>query len=108
MANNRGMPQPAWHNSMQGGAPQLKALVERIEQLEKEKKELAKEVRDLFAEAKGAGFEVKVLRRVLALRKLSSPERSTELALVEVYCRALGMQLDLPLEGDDEEASGGD
>jgi uncharacterized protein (UPF0335 family) len=70
---------------------QLRQLVEQIERLEEEKKALAGDIRDKFLEAKGLGFEVKVLRQVVRLRKKSATERQEEDAVLEVYLHALGM-----------------
>jgi uncharacterized protein (UPF0335 family) len=70
---------------------QLRQIVEQIERLEEEKKALAGDIRDKFLEAKGLGFDVKVLRQVVRLRKKSSTERQEEDAVLEVYLHALGM-----------------
>jgi uncharacterized protein (UPF0335 family) len=72
-------------------AEQLRSLVERIERLEEEKSALAGDVRDVFAQAKGTGFDVKVLRQILRLRKLNSADRAEQESLIEIYKRALGM-----------------
>ena len=69
----------------------LKAFVERVERLEEEKKALADDIRDVFAEAKGNGFDVKALRTVIRLRKLDVNERKEQEAVLETYLRALGM-----------------
>jgi uncharacterized protein (UPF0335 family) len=70
---------------------QLRQIVEQIERLEEEKKALAGDIRDKFLEAKGLGFDVKVLRQVVRLRKKSATERQEEDAVLEVYLHALGM-----------------
>lgn len=70
---------------------QLKAIVERIERLEEEKKAIADDIRDVFAEAKGNGFDVKALRTILKLRKQDRDERQEQEAIVELYMSALGM-----------------
>jgi uncharacterized protein (UPF0335 family) len=70
---------------------QLRQLVEQIERLEEEKKALAGDIRDKFAEAKGLGFDVKVMRKVISLRKKSQTERQEEESLLAVYLHALGM-----------------
>ncbi|MEM6934115.1 MAG: DUF2312 domain-containing protein [Pseudomonadota bacterium] len=72
-------------------AGQLKAFVERIERCEEEKSEIADTIRETYAEAKGMGFETKILRRVVALRKKDPDERSEEEALLDLYLSALGM-----------------
>jgi uncharacterized protein (UPF0335 family) len=70
---------------------QLKAFVERIEKLEEEKKAIADDIRDVYAEAKGNGFDVKALRTVVRLRKQDSNERQEQEAILETYMHALGM-----------------
>lgn len=70
---------------------QLRSVIERIERLEEEKKALASDIRDIFAEAKSTGFDVKALRQVLKLRKQDMHERQEQEALVETYMNALGM-----------------
>jgi uncharacterized protein (UPF0335 family) len=70
---------------------QLKAIVERIEHLEEEKKAIADDIRDVYAEAKGNGFDVKALRTVVRLRKQDKNERAEQEAILETYLHALGM-----------------
>ncbi|WP_350335212.1 DUF2312 domain-containing protein [Coralliovum pocilloporae] len=70
---------------------QLKAFVERIERLEEEKKAIADDVKDVYAEAKANGFDVKVLRQVIRLRKQEPNERQEQEALLDLYLHALGM-----------------
>ena len=70
---------------------QLRAYIERIERLEEEKAALAADVREVFAEAKGNGFDVKIMRQVLRLRKLDGDDRAEEEALLDIYKRAIGM-----------------
>lgn len=70
---------------------QLKAIVERIERLEEEKKEVAEQIKEVYAEAKGNGFDVKTLRKVVSLRKKKPEERSEEEAMLDLYLHALGM-----------------
>jgi uncharacterized protein (UPF0335 family) len=72
-------------------AGQLRSFVERIERLEEEKKGIAEDIRDVYAEAKGNGFDVKVLRKVIALRKKDANERQEEEAILDLYMHALGM-----------------
>jgi uncharacterized protein (UPF0335 family) len=69
---------------------QLKAFVERVERLEEEKKAIADDIRDVYAEAKGNGFDVKTLRVVVRLRKQDIDERKEQEALLETYLHALG------------------
>ena len=70
---------------------QLKAIVERIERLEEEKKTISDDIRDVYAEAKGNGFDVKSLRVVVRLRKQDINERKEQEAILETYLHALGM-----------------
>ncbi|MHA1560009.1 MAG: DUF2312 domain-containing protein [Alphaproteobacteria bacterium] len=72
-------------------AAQLKSIVERIERLEEEKKALADDIRDVYAEAKANGFDTKTLRSVVRLRKQDRAEREEQEALLDVYLHALGM-----------------
>lgn len=71
---------------------QLTALVERIERLEEEKKAIAGDVKDVYAEAKSTGFDVKILRQIIKLRKKSSEERMEEEAILDLYMVELGMK----------------
>lgn len=81
---------------------QLKSVVERIERLEEEKKAIADDIRDVYAEAKANGFDTKVLRQVVSLRKKDLTERQEEEAVRDLYLVALGM---LPeFESQSEEA----
>lgn len=70
---------------------QLKSFVERVERLDEEKQALSTDIREVFAEAKGSGFDVKALRRLLALRKMDTEERKESEAILETYMSALGM-----------------
>jgi len=70
---------------------QLKAIVERIERLEEEKAGLASDIRDIYAESKGNGFDVKALRTIVRLRKQDANERSEQETILETYMAALGM-----------------
>jgi uncharacterized protein (UPF0335 family) len=69
----------------------LKAFVERVERLEEEKKTIADDVRDVYAEAKASGYDVKAMRTVVRLRKLDANERKEQEAILETYLHALGM-----------------
>ena len=71
-------------------AQQLRNLVERIERLEQDKAGIADDIKDTYAEAKGLGYDVKILRKVVALRKRKPNERREEEELLEVYLQALG------------------
>jgi uncharacterized protein (UPF0335 family) len=70
---------------------QLKAFVERVERLEEEKKTIADDIRDVYAEAKGNGFDVKALRTIIRMRKQDADERAEQETILETYMHALGM-----------------
>ena len=70
-------------------ADRLRSIVERIEKLEEEKAALAADIRDVYAEAKGNGFDVKTLRQVVRLRKLDAADRDEQEALLDLYKRVL-------------------
>ena len=70
---------------------QLKALVERVERVEEEKAALAGDIREIYAEAKGHGFDTKIMREVVRLRKLDSAERGERDTLLDLYLSAMGM-----------------
>jgi uncharacterized protein (UPF0335 family) len=76
---------------------QLRAFVERIERLEEEKKGISDDIKEVYAEAKGNGFDVKVLRKVIAVRKIGAAERAEQEAILDLYLQALGMLADTPL-----------
>lgn len=68
---------------------QLRAFIERIERLEEEKKTLSDDIKDVYGEAKGNGFDVKTLRKVISLRKKQPHEREEEEAILDLYLTAL-------------------
>ena len=70
---------------------QLRSIVERVERLEEEKKTIADDIKDVYAEAKGNGFDVKVLRKVISLRKQDANERAEHEMTLDTYLHALGM-----------------
>jgi uncharacterized protein (UPF0335 family) len=72
-------------------ADQLKSVIERIERLEEEKAGIAGDIKDVYAEAKANGFDVKVLRKIISMRKRDHDERQEEEAILELYLQALGM-----------------
>lgn len=72
-------------------ADRLRSLIERIERLEEERKALGNDIKDIFAEAKSAGFDVKVLRQIIRIRKQEPAEVEEQESLLDVYRRALGM-----------------
>jgi len=73
----------------------LKSFIERIERLEEERRELSNDIKEVYAEAKGTGFDVKIMRQVIRLRRMDKDDLDEQDALIDVYKRALGM---LPAE----------
>jgi uncharacterized protein (UPF0335 family) len=84
---------PSDTNSDVGGiaADRLRSIVERIERLEEERKALASDIKDIYAEAKSAGFEPKVIRQIISIRKKEPAEVEEQETLLDLYRRALGM-----------------
>lgn len=80
------------HNSQIGGiaADALRQFVDRVERLEEEKKALQADIKDVFAQAKSQGFDVKILRKIIALRKMDKHEREEQEQILELYLAALG------------------
>ncbi len=76
-------------------ADELRSIIERVERLEKDKANLMADIREVFAEAKGNGYDVKTLRQVIRLRRVDPAERQEAEILLDVYLRSLGMQPDL-------------
>ena len=74
-------------------AEDLRLFLERIERLEEEKKGIAGDIRDVYAEAKGNGWDTKTMRRLIALRKLDPDARAEQQALLETYAKAIGLDL---------------
>lgn len=70
---------------------QLKAIIERIERLEEEKKTISDDIKDIYGEAKGNGFDVKALRTIIRMRKQDADERQEQETVLETYMLALGM-----------------
>jgi uncharacterized protein (UPF0335 family) len=70
---------------------QIRSLVERIERLEEEKKTIAGDIKEVYAEAKANGFDTKILRKVISIRKKDRHEREAEEAVLDLYMQALGM-----------------
>ncbi len=75
----------------QVSAAQLRAIVERIERLEEEKKAVAAQIKEVYDEAKGNGYDVKTLRKIVQIRKKKPEERTEEEAMLDLYMHALGM-----------------
>lgn len=72
----------------------LKSFIERVERLEEEKKALAEDIKEVYSEAKGLGFDVKTMRQIIRLRKLDEADRDEQEALLDTYLRAIGMKPD--------------
>ncbi|WP_332712320.1 DUF2312 domain-containing protein [Pelagibacterium mangrovi] len=70
---------------------QLRAFIERIERLEEEKKAIADDIKEVYAEAKGSGFDTKVMRTIVRIRKQDRNERAEQEAILDLYLHALGM-----------------
>jgi len=86
---------------------QLRSFVERIERLEEERKTIGDDIKDVYGEAKGTGFDAKILRKVIQIRKQDRDERAEQEAILETYLNALGM-LDYTPDDDlrDDEGDG--
>jgi uncharacterized protein (UPF0335 family) len=76
----------------------LKSFIERVERLEEEKRALTEDIKEVYAEAKGAGFDVKIMRQIVKIRKMDQDDLDEQETLLDVYKRALGMIPDLPSE----------
>jgi len=74
-------------------AGQLKAFIERIERLEDEKKGIADDIKDVYAEAKANGFDAKVIRKIVSIRKQDQNERKEQDEILSLYLQALGMEV---------------
>ena len=84
-------------------ADQLRSFVERIERLEEEKKTIADDIKDVYAEAKGTGYDTKILKQVIKIRKQDKSEREEQEAILDLYLAALGMVFTGAGGGDDDE-----
>lgn len=81
--------------STQVTGAELRQFIERVERLETQKQEIAEDIKDVFAEAKSRGYDTKIMKTVIRLRKKDPNERAEEEALLDAYMRSLGMQPDL-------------
>jgi len=72
-------------------ADQLRSYIERVERLEEEKAGIAGDIKDVYAEAKGAGFDPKAMRKIVALRKMDAAEREEAKAIFDLYCQTLAI-----------------
>lgn len=73
-------------------AEQLKSFIERIERLEEEKKAMAEDIKDVYAEAKGSGFDPKIMRQIIKLRKMEEHARKEQEELLTLYAHAIGLE----------------
>jgi len=73
-------------------AERLRSFIERIERLEEEKKGIQDEIKEIYAEAKGTGFDTKIMRQIIRLRKMEKNDRQEQDALLDLYMAALGME----------------
>jgi uncharacterized protein (UPF0335 family) len=87
----------AGHNSTAVDAGHLRAFIERVERLEEDKRALADDIREVYLEAKGNGYDIKIMRRVVALRRMDRDKRKEEEAILDLYLSALGELADTPL-----------
>ena len=81
------------HNSNAGGiaADRLRSLIERVERLEEERKALVGDIKDIFSESKSAGFDVKVMKQIIRIRKMEPAEVEEQETILDIYKKALGM-----------------
>jgi uncharacterized protein (UPF0335 family) len=82
---------PADAATNDSSAARLKSFIERIERLEEEKAATANDIKEVYAEAKGTGFDVKVMRQIIRVRKMDQADRAEQEELLDLYMRALGM-----------------
>lgn len=78
------------HNSADD---RLRLLIERIERLEEDKKDVAEDIKDVYTEAKAVGYDPKIMRQIIRLRKMNPDDRREQQALLDVYAHALGLDL---------------
>lgn len=81
---------------------QLKSIIGRVEKLEEEKAGISADIRDVFAEAKGNGFDTKAIRQIIKLRKMDASEREEQETMLDTYMRALGMLPELDEQEENE------
>ncbi|MEQ8346058.1 MAG: DUF2312 domain-containing protein [Sneathiellaceae bacterium] len=92
MAENAGASQGAPSGGDNFGGEHLRQLVTRIERLEEEKQALAEDIKQVYAEAKSHGFDTKIMRQVIRIRKMDHADRAEQEALIDLYLDALGMR----------------
>ena len=84
-------------NSVSVAGDRLRSLVERVERLEEEKRSLATDIKEVYAEAKGIGFDTKIMRQLIKERRMDKDDLAEQESLLDVYRRALGQYVDTPL-----------
>jgi uncharacterized protein (UPF0335 family) len=92
--SNHPMPQsppPIGDNVVKNARAQIRSIVERIERLEEEKKGTSDDIRDIYAESKGNGFDVKALRTIVRMRKMDDKDRQEQETVLDTYLQAMGM-----------------
>lgn len=91
MQNTAAKTEETVDNSGEVSGQRLKSFIERVERLEEEKKALAEDIRDVYSEAKATGFEPKIIRKIVSLRKTNLEKRREEQELLDLYMSAIGM-----------------
>lgn len=81
------------HNSENPAAEQLRLFIERVERLEEEKKGVSDDIKDVYSEAKSQGYDAKIMRQIVRLRKMTKEDRQEMEAILDTYKSALGMDL---------------
>lgn len=84
------------------GRDQLRAFIERVERLDEEKKAIADDIKEVYAEAKATGFDTKVMRQIVRIRKQDANERAEQEAILDLYLHALGMADNGAAHGEDD------
>lgn len=91
IGHNSGAPAVQDEPATRFAKDRLKSIIERVERLEEEKKTISDDIRDVYTEAKGSGYDVKALRTIVRLRKQDANERAEQETILETYMQALGM-----------------
>ena len=91
MQNTAAKTEETVDNSGEVSGQRLKSFIDRVERLEEEKKALAEDIRDVYSEAKATGFEPKIIRKIVSLRKTNLEKRREEQELLDLYMSAIGM-----------------
>lgn len=91
MAYPSNQPDDITETSQTVAAGQLRAFIERIERLSEEKQTIADDIKEVYAEMRGTGFDTKAVRKIIRMRKRDAAERQEEQAILDLYCSALGM-----------------